>query len=81
MILNTTNSVSSIFIDVNGPGQPNITGLDVYVASISGSTGEVQDWVENADQCNQKAASYGHVADYASGCLYKLMRDGWVIKD
>ena len=81
MFLNSNNGVSSIFIDVNGPAQPNITGLDVYVASIDGTTGEIRDWVQNANQCNTKVASYGHVADYASGCLHKLMRDGWVIKD
>lgn len=81
MVLNTANGVASLFIDVNGPAQPNITGLDVYVASITGATGEVRDWVTTGDTCNTKQASYGHVADYASGCLYKLMKNGWVIKD
>ena len=79
--LNVANGVTSVFIDVNGPAQPNITGLDVYVASITGSTGEVRDWVTTGDTCNTKQANYGHVADYAVGCLYKLMKNGWVIKD
>lgn len=81
MILNTTNGISSIFIDVNGPAQPNITGLDVYVASIDNITNEVKDWVTTGDTCNTKQASNGHVADYAAGCLYKLMKNGWVITD
>lgn len=81
MTLNTTNGVASLFIDVNGPAQPNITGLDVYVASIDGTTGELKDWSLNSDTCNTKSSSYGHVADYASGCLYKLMKNGWVITD
>lgn len=78
---NANTKVMNVFIDVNGPSQPNIIGLDAFVAVINGNTGEVTDWSNNADSCNKKVSSYNHVGDYASGCLYKVMRNGWVISE
>ncbi len=32
MTLNPDNGITSVFIDVNGPSDPNITGLDAFAA-------------------------------------------------
>lgn len=80
MTLNPANGVTSVFIDTNGPAQPNFTGIDVFVMNIS-SAGEVTDWSTDPAKCNTKSASYGHAADYGIGCLTKVMNAGWKIED
>jgi prepilin-type N-terminal cleavage/methylation domain-containing protein len=77
---NATNLVTSIFLDVNGAEEPNITGLDTFVLDFT-SDGRLKDWNSNASKCNTQSTSYGHVADYASGCLTKVMNNGWKIEE
>ena len=80
MTHNPANHVSSIFLDINATDPPNTIGLDAFVMSFS-SDGQLRDWHNDPEKCNTKQNSYGHIADYASGCLYKVINNGWVIKD
>lgn len=80
MSLNEKNGVTSVFIDTNGPAQPNFTGVDAFVMNIS-TAGEVLDWNDDPKKCNTKTGTYGHAADYAQGCLTKIMNAGWKIED
>lgn len=81
LTLNPANGITSVFIDVNGPADPNIVGLDTFVANID-NTGSVTDWESDEKKCNTNNGSgYGHVADYAAGCLTQIMNNGWVIDD
>ena len=77
----TGSGVLHYVFDVNGPGQPNIVGLDVYTGRIAPETGEVQPWGTDESSCSVKMNDWGHVGDYGQGCLYKLIKNGWVIKD
>lgn len=81
MTLNPDNGITSVFIDVNGPSDPNITGLDAFVANISGVDGSVTDWSTDETKCNVGGAGNNHIADYALGCLNQLMNNGWIIDD
>lgn len=78
MTYNKTNKVTSVFMDVNGPSAPNIAGIDAFVANIKNETGEVVDWTGT---CGTASSGYGHIADYAAGCLEQTIKNGWVIKD
>lgn len=80
MTNNPANHITTIFIDINGPEAPNITGIDAFVMNFT-SDGQLKDWSNNSEHCNTKHSSYGHIADYATGCLTKVINDGWVIKD
>lgn len=81
MTLNPTNGVTSVFVDTNGPAQPNFTGVDVFVMNISPS-GVVTDWSTDPAKCNTNSGTnYGHAADYGTGCLTKVMNAGWKIED
>lgn len=78
----TTASGTLHFVfDVNGPAQPNIVGLDVYTGRINAETGVVEPWGEDETTCGVKVTGYGHVGDYAQGCLHKLIKNGWVVKE
>lgn len=81
MTLNSVNGVVSVFVDTNGPSQPNMTGVDAFVMNIDNNTNTVVDWNTDPTKCNQETSTYGHVADYASGCLAKVMNAGWKIED
>lgn len=77
----TASSVLHYVFDVNGPSQPNIVGLDVYTGRINSNTGEAEPWGLDETTCGVKVTDYGHVGDYGQGCLYKLIKNGWVITD
>lgn len=81
MVLNPANGVVSVFLDTNGPAQPNQTGVDAFVMNISGSTNSIIDWSTDGTKCNTKSSGYNHAADYATGCLTKVMNAGWKIED
>lgn len=82
MNLNTDNGVTSVIIDVNGPAEPNIIGLDTFIANIDGDDGSIADWSTDETKCNtDNGSGYGHFGDYAPGCLTQLMNNGWVIDD
>jgi len=77
IVNNHANHVSSIFVDTTGPDAPNVTGLDAFVMDFRGN--KLVDWSEDGTKCNTKSSSYGHVADYATGCLANVMNAGWKI--
>lgn len=79
-VFNPVNSITSIFFDVNGPAQPNIVGIDAYTVNID-QTGKVYPWGDDETICGTKAGSDNHIGDYAHGCLYKLMKNGWVLEE
>ena len=80
MVNNPKSNVTSLFIDTNGTEAPNTTGLDAFAMNFT-SDGQLKDWSTDPDKCNTKSSSYGHIADYATGCLTKVINNGWVIKD
>lgn len=61
-----------MYIDVNGSQGPNIVGRDLFSADLYSdgkvAEGYVSSW---ADSCGDSNANYG------SGCLSKIMDDGW----
>lgn len=62
-----------MYIDVNGSQGPNIVGRDLFNAELY-SDGKVAESYNNnsfADSCGDSNANYG------SGCLSKIMDDGW----
>lgn len=77
----TASAVLHYVFDVNGPAYPNIVGLDVYTGRIDADSGEVTPWGTDEANCGVKVSDWGHVGDYAQGCLYKLIKNGWVITD
>lgn len=86
---NSINGVTTIFLDTNGLDEPNTVGLDTFVMDFR-SDGKLRDWSDNPDNCgvNTKGKDeegndkvYGHIGDYAPGCLTKAINNGWVIKD
>nr|QGT49854.1 hypothetical protein Melaina855_2410 [uncultured Candidatus Melainabacteria bacterium] len=81
MMLNTDNNDSSIFVDVNGPSDPNIVGLDAFVMTIN-EYGLVSDWPDGTSEtCNNKTKEGEAIEDHAQGCLKQIMDDGWIIDD
>jgi len=64
-----------IYIDVNGQQGPNILGRDFFYAELY-SDGKIAEGYEidlawHGEQCGVADATYG------SGCLSKIMSDGW----
>ena len=78
---NTANGVSSVFVDINGKDEPNMVGYDAYIMDIDKTDGTVRDWRDDPARCGTRTTSYGFVADYAQGCLSKVMQNGWVVTD
>jgi hypothetical protein len=71
---------SQLFIDTNGQAEPNIAGLDAFVLTIT-TNGTVVDLSSNSENCNTQTSSNGNIADYATGCLTKVMDNGWKVTD
>jgi prepilin-type N-terminal cleavage/methylation domain-containing protein len=75
------SAVTHAFIDTNGPAEPNTAGLDAFVLTIR-ANGDVTDWTTDDTKCNSSTNyQFGHIADYAVGCLTKVMNNGWKITD
>lgn len=74
------NSITYFAIDVNGPGQPNIAGIDIFTGYISNG-GSLVDTVDDPSKCSTKSGSENHIIDYTAGCLSKVIRNDWVIKE
>ena len=72
----TQNNETFIAIDTNGAEEPNITGYDLFFAKIE-DNGQLSD-LDTADNCNKKTVGNG-AAQYASGCLAKIILDEWKI--
>lgn len=77
---NIANNVTSFFFDVNGPAQPNIIGIDAYAANVD-MNGDVFPWGTDEAECSVKSSDSKTLQAYVVGCLHKLMKNGWVIKD
>ncbi|MBQ8459405.1 prepilin-type N-terminal cleavage/methylation domain-containing protein [bacterium] len=75
-----TNGVAFIVIDVNGPDEPNMIGIDTFGAKIK-PDGTVVDWSNDEEKCNTRAMSDGHIGDWTQGCLTKVMKNGWKISE
>jgi prepilin-type N-terminal cleavage/methylation domain-containing protein len=78
---NSSNSVTSVFVDVNGPAEPNTAGRDVFSMDIKkdGSisdcgTGSNDPEVKTPLTCN---SSTSDVFGAAGGCLTTIMNSGW----
>lgn len=80
---NTDNNVTSLIIDINGPGEPNIAGRDVFSADIK-RDGSLSDYGSGsndplvagagAGNCSQTTSS---IYNAASGCLTSVIEAGW----
>ncbi len=80
---NSTNSVTSLVIDVNGPGEPNIAGRDVFSADIK-RDGSLSDYGSGSNDpsiagataasCSTSSTSI-YIA--AAGCLTSIIEAGW----
>ncbi len=77
MIKEVDNNIY-IAVDVNGPAEPNIAGRDAFALKIEQN--KLADWSNDADKCGTKISSFGHIGDYASGCVTKIINDGWTMK-
>lgn len=80
MNIDSENASTKIALDTNGPSQPNIIGLDTFILQIR-SDGTVDDWTNDPAKCNTKSSEYNNIADYATGCLIKTMRNNWTITE
>ena len=68
-------------IDVNGPNAPNRVGKDLFVLRIS-NNGDFEDFSPNSEDCNVRNDEYSNAyVNFASGCLSKVINNGWVIRD
>lgn len=81
MELTQATAKNHLVIDINGPASPNIIGQDTFIAVLNNTTGEINDWLNDATKCGVVSGSDGHIGDYARGCLYKVMMNGWVVTD
>jgi hypothetical protein len=70
----------TVFIDINGPAEPNIAGLDAFVLHIT-NEGEITDIITDESACNKKSSPGSSISSYASGCLTKVMNNGWKVTD
>ena len=57
-----------------------VVGLDTFILQIT-ADGAVKDWRDDPTLCNGKTSEYNNIADYATGCLVKVMRNNWTITD
>ena len=80
MNIDSEKASTKIALDTNGPSQPNIVGIDTFILQIP-ADGAVKDWSDDPTLCNGKTSEYNNIADYATGCLVKVMRNNWTITD
>lgn len=85
MAHNPTNQVTCVVIDVNGTDEPNMAGRDVFSMDIK-SDGSVSDYASGSNDVSAqgqdpencgKISAYEGVYSAASGCLNKIITDGW----
>lgn len=77
--LNPANSQITLFIDTNGRAEPNMTGVDAFIMNINKDNGYLSDWSDDPADCNVRSSEYGTIADYATGCLTKVIKNNWNI--
>ncbi len=70
------SNLQRIFVDVNGKQRPNVIGVDLFVMQIT-NTGSVADITPaNANNCG----TGNDVTTAASGCLQRVIDNGWRIE-
>ena len=67
---------TKIVVDINGLKKPNVTGEDLFVMRID-DEGNVADIDSDETKCNVQQSSLTGIEQYASGCLAKVMNNGW----
>lgn len=73
-------SVTSALVDVNGPAEPNMAGLDVFSMEIL-ANGLVTDYdggTIEGDKCGTQTAD--GIFSWAAGCLNAIINAGWKMK-
>lgn len=76
--MDITTSSPTLFIDVNGTADPNITGRDAFIVAIT-DDGTIRDW-EPASSCNTNTDSGDDsFGKFASGCYQRVVDAGWKI--
>lgn len=82
MSFDPSNGGIAVFIDTNGIGQPNMTGIDAFVMRVDLATNALVDWSPDPASCNTLYdESVTHALKYGPGCLTKVMNAGWKIED
>lgn len=76
----TEKENNNIIIDINGIDAPNIIGVDVFSAKISADGTVISDGVDET-KCGVKSSDWGHIVDYAQGCLQKVINNNWKITE
>ena len=78
----TYASSIAFWVDVNGKKGPNLYGVDLFKFYIDRDTGILRPWLYNRPVTDATAGSSGcgwqGSKEY---CTYKIMQDGWQIKD
>lgn len=80
----STRPCTSIMVDVNGIGQPNVTGRDVFAMEIH-PDGSVSDYGSGcvngrSGDAPNTCSSNSNVLGSAGGCLNNIMSAGWVME-
>jgi hypothetical protein len=66
-------------VDLNGPKEPNTLGKDVFYVRLDSDSAYPLAWFDDdGNEVEQRTCSKGN---WSIHCLYKIMKDGWEIKD
>ena len=66
-----------IYIDINGPSEPNEFGKDFFALEINSNSVSTAGYLDNQATITANCSPNGQ----KDKCLTKIMRDGWEIKD
>lgn len=81
-LYNSPHHHVDLFIDVNGPEDPNIVGYDAFYFLINAGDNRPRIWdIADSSHCNIKNGSLGGIAGYATGCYNLIMEHGGKIPD
>ncbi|MBR1425662.1 type II secretion system protein [bacterium] len=77
LTLNSVNNFIHLIVDVNGKAEPNITGRDYFLLTIS-DDGTVRDHNADTTKCNTYV-DWGETNpnSYAHGCFQAIVDAGW----
>ena len=67
-------------IDVNGPADPNIVGVDLFGFTLNSNPPSLSD-TGVVEKCGEQVGELGYVYDYTIGCFNRVLENGWVIPD
>ncbi|MBD5401458.1 type II secretion system protein [bacterium] len=74
---NSTNKITSVFMDVNGPASPNMFGRDVFSVDIQ-ADGTLADRFSGVVRNNcPMTVSSGNIYGRPTGCLNAIIEAGW----